>query len=187
MQVIVETTRGSRRRRLWREASSSRTFALITLNLVVVAVLSVSSQQRTTGQVVSGTAVDATGAVLPNAQVTLTALSNSAVHTTTSDEAGAFRFEGVVPGRYEIRISFEGFQPTIAQVAVGSRAPSKARITLPLANVKQEVTVSDQAREVSTSAATNSDAVTVDQHLLERLASFVRSNPMVDSKAIRSR
>jgi hypothetical protein len=55
-----------------------------------VAVLGVSAQQRTSGQVVAGAAVDATGAVLPRAQVTLTTTSNAAVQTTTTDAAGAF-------------------------------------------------------------------------------------------------
>ncbi|MCX6538630.1 MAG: carboxypeptidase-like regulatory domain-containing protein [Acidobacteria bacterium] len=168
----MKRTPANRRRPLRRTAGPSRTRALITLTLVLVAVLGVSARQRTSGQVVAGTAVDATGAVLPRAQVTLTTTSNAAVQTTTTDAAGTFRFEGVVPGRYEIRVSFEGFQPTIAQVTVGSRAPSKVRIMLPLANVKQEVTVSNQAREVSTSAATNSDAVTVDKNLLESLPVF---------------
>src|SRR2546425_367771 len=121
--------------------------------------------QRTAGQTVSGVAIDATGAVLPNAEVTLTTASAPAapMQRTTTDASGNFRFESVPPGRYEVHVTFEGFDPTTAKVTVGSRAPSPLRIMLPLASMKQEVTVSDQAAEVNAGAASNSDAVTVDQ------------------------
>jgi len=79
----------------------------------------------------------------------------------------------VVPqGRYEIRVAFEGFEPTVARITVGARAPSLLRITLPLASLKQEVTVSNRAAEVGTSAATNSDAVAIDQAMLDSLPVF---------------
>jgi hypothetical protein len=141
--------------------------------LALVAALGVSAgAQRPAGQVVTGVAVDATGAVLPNAQVVLTTAGNAAVETTVTDATGAFRFGGVPPGRYEVRVAFEGFQPTTARVTVGSRAPSALRITLPLATVKQEITVSNQTAEVNAGAATNSDAVTVDQNMLASLPVF---------------
>ena len=100
------------------------------------------------GQVVTGVVVDATGAVLPNADIVLTSASNATI-TTTTDATGTFRFADVPAGRYEVRASFEGFQPTTVRVTVGSRAPSPLRVALPLASVKQEITVSNQAAEVN--------------------------------------
>jgi len=136
---------------------------------MVVALGVTAVAQGQTGQVVTGVAVDATGAVLPNAQVVLTTAANAALQTAATDATGTFRFQGVPPGRYEIRVAFEGFQPTTARVTVGSRAPSPLRITLPLASVTQEITVSNQATEVGTSAVSNSDAVRVDQDMLASL------------------
>ncbi len=127
--------------------------------------------QRPAGQPVTGVVVDATGAVLPNAQVSLTPVTGAA-QTTTTDATGTFRFEGVLPGRYDVRITFEGFQPTTVRVTVGSRTPSALRVVLPLAAVTQEITVSNQGPEVAANAATNADAVTVDQSLLESLPVF---------------
>ncbi len=109
--------------------------------------------------------------MLPNAQVSLTPVTGAA-QTTTTDATGTFRFEGVLPGRYDVRITFEGFQPTTGRVTVGSRTPSALRVVLPLAAVTQEVTVSNQRPEVAAGAATNADAVTVDQSLLESLPVF---------------
>ena len=95
-------------------------------------------------------------------------------HGAADDDGcdGNFRFDAVPQGRYEVHVAFEGFQPTTARLTVGGRPPSALRITLPLASLKQEVTVSNQAAEVSTGAATNSDAVTIDQAMLDSLPVF---------------
>ena len=83
--------------------------------LVLIGTLgaSVDAQQRQSGQMVTGVAVDASGAVLPNAQVVLTiAGATTVVQTTSADAIGTFRLASVPPGRYEVTVSFEGFQPT---------------------------------------------------------------------------
>ncbi|HYM24636.1 MAG TPA: TonB-dependent receptor, partial [Vicinamibacterales bacterium] len=144
------------------------------LALISVAVLVLNASvngQRPLAQAITGVAVDATGAVLPNADVRLTTTAGAAVQQTTTDAAGNFRFELVPQGRYEVHVAYEGFEPTTARVTVGARAPGPLRITLPLASVKQEVTVTNAA-EVNATAAANSDAVTVDSSLLASLPVF---------------
>ncbi|OLB63121.1 MAG: hypothetical protein AUI11_02705 [Acidobacteria bacterium 13_2_20CM_2_66_4] len=139
--------------------------------LFAAAVAAGEAQPPRSGQTVIGVAVDGTGAVLPGAQVDL--MSGPAiVQTTSTDPTGTFRFVGVPPGRYEVRVRYEGFQPTAIKVTVGGRTPSPLRIALPLANVTQEITVSNQAPEIGTGAASNSDAVAVDQEMLAALPMF---------------
>src|SRR5437899_790449 len=129
------------------------------------------AQPPRSGQTVIGVAVDGTGAVLPGAQVDL--MSGPAiVQTTSTDPTGTFRFVGVPPGRYEVRVRYEGFQPTAIKVTVGGRTPSPLRIALPLANVTQEITVSNQAPEIGTGAASKSEAGAVDQEMLAALPMF---------------
>jgi len=144
----------------------------IALAVILAATVGASAEQRPAAQAVTGVVIDVTGAVLPNAQVVLITPPNAIVRTTASDATGTFRFDDVPQGRYEVRVSFEGFQPTTARVTVGARAPSPVRVTLPLANVTQEITVSNQAEDVTTTAAANADAVTVDQSLIESLPVF---------------
>ncbi len=155
-----------------RDARGSGRVVLLALVFVLAAAPDVSAQQRVVGQVVTGVAVDATGAVLPGAHVELVGPAQVAARTTTCDAAGVFRFEGLRPGRYELRVSFEGFEPTTAQVTVGTRPPPTVRVVLPVAGLRQEVTVSTQAVEVSTSVAMNSDAVSLDQDVLDSLPVF---------------
>jgi hypothetical protein len=142
--------------------------------LVLIATLAVplNARQQQNGPTVTGVAVDASGAVLPGAQVVLTTGPTTVVQTTSADATGMFRFVSVPPGRYEVTVSFEGFQATTVRVTVDRRAPSPLRVTLPLAKLKQDVTVSNQATGVSTATSANSDAVTVNQDMLASLPVF---------------
>ena len=60
--------------------------------------------QSQSGQPITGTVVDPTGAVLPAAHVELLAATGTPIDSTTADAAGVFRFDRVAPGRYDMRI-----------------------------------------------------------------------------------
>ena len=81
------------------------------------------------------------------------------------------------PGAYDVRTTLDGFKTTSVHVNVGASAPKPLRVTLPLAGVKQEITVSNFTEQVNTSAANNLDAVTIDQDMLGGL-------PMLDQNYI---
>jgi Carboxypeptidase regulatory-like domain/TonB dependent receptor len=136
--------------------------------LALSALLQVPSPSRVA---VSGVVQDQTGAVLQNATVELVAASG-AVQSTTTDAVGGFRFDDVAAGQYELRTSFEGFKPAAVRVRVGARAPAPQKLVLRLANVKQEITVSNAAAQVDATSSNNLDAVAVDQQMLESLPVF---------------
>jgi hypothetical protein len=124
---------------------------------------------------VTGVVQDQTGAVLAGATVELVSVSNAAasvVQSTSADGAGTFRFEKVVPGQYELRAKYEGFNPASARVRVGSRSPGPQKLVLAIASISQEITVSNAAEQVDANASSNVDAVTVDQSMLESLPVF---------------
>src|SRR5262245_54858722 len=104
-------------------------------------------------QSVNGAVFDQTGAVLPGAQVELRATTGTMVGSIAADDVGAFRFDRVAPGRYDLTVKFEGFRPTTVRVTVGNRAPPPLKVTLPLAAISQEVTVGNTTAEVRTDAA----------------------------------
>jgi len=85
--------------------------------------------------------------------------NGAVVATTTADGSGVFQFANIRPGRYDVRVSFEGFESATAHVTVGTRAPSPIRVVLPLAGVKQQVTVTNHATEVNSSAGSNSAVI----------------------------
>jgi hypothetical protein len=121
---------------------------------------------------VSGIVQDQTGAVLPAATVELVNGAGAVVQTATADGTGAFRFDRVRPGQYELRAGYEGFKPATTKVRVGTRPLSSQRLVLDLAALTQEITVSNAAVEVGTAANSNVDAITVDQDMLASLPVF---------------
>lgn len=64
------------------------------------------------------------------AGATVTLLTRSDTTTTTSDEAGNFAFENVFPGRYELRISFTGYQPVQQELLVISARRTEVTVLL---------------------------------------------------------
>ena len=147
----------------------------IFLGIVCVAVASVALAQGQPRPAVTGVVQDQTGAVLANATVELVSISGAAssvVQSTTADGTGTFRFENVAPGQYELRATYEGFTPVSTRLRVGPRPPGNQKLVLAIAGLKQEITVSNAAAEVQATAASNVDAVAVDQSMLESLPVF---------------
>src|SRR5581483_9347918 len=63
---------------------------------------------------ISGLVSDTSGAVIPNASVTLTDAATGNKLTTTSSGAGLYSFVSLAPGTYEITATAQGFD-TIVQ------------------------------------------------------------------------
>ncbi|HEV3215137.1 MAG TPA: TonB-dependent receptor [Vicinamibacterales bacterium] len=136
-----------------------------------------TTSTASSGAAVTGVVLDQTGGVLIGVLVELVNSSRTTVQTGVTDQSGTFRFEHVAAGSYDVRSTLEGFKPTTARVNVGTSSPKALRVTLPLAAVTQEVTVSNFTEQVSTAAANNLDAVTLDQEMLGNL-------PMLDQDYI---
>jgi hypothetical protein len=118
---------------------------------------------------VTGVVQDQTGGVLLNAVVELVR-GAVAEQSATTDASGTFRFEGVRAGNYELRVRAEGFSAASVRIRVASRAPAAQKIVLQIAQMSQEITVSDGG--VTTSAAGNRDAIAIDPDALEHLPIF---------------
>ena len=138
----------------------------------VLAIVLGAAQTPAPGVAVTGVVQDQTGAVLAGATVDLLNASGAVAQTTTADGVGAFRFDSVSGGAYELRATFEGFKAASNRVRVGRRALSGQKLVLELASISQEITVTNAAEDVSTSGASNVDAVTIDQNMLDTLPVF---------------
>ena len=136
------------------------------------AVSGAASAQTPAGVVVSGVVQDQTGAVLPAATVDLVNGSGAVVQSLVTDQAGAFRFERVAAGQYELRAGYAGFKPATSKIRVASRALSSQRLVLDLAALTQEITVGTGAANVGAASGNNVDAITIDAGMLDSLPVF---------------
>ncbi len=119
-----------------------------------------------------GEVADRTGAAVPLAKVTIYGNLGNAVGVIQSDGAGLFQLSGVPSGTYRLEVQATGFAATMVQVKVSNRAPAPLRIRLELADIRQEITVTGSAAEVSTDSSQNMDVVTLDREALDSLPIF---------------
>src|SRR5207249_2942680 len=102
----------------------------------------------------AGVVLDPTDAGVAGAKITLRQ-GGAAPATASADATGAFRFDSVQPGSYEIAVEHDGFKPATSKVRIGSRPPSPLVIRLRMADVRSVMTVSAQGSQVNTNAAEN--------------------------------
>jgi hypothetical protein len=97
---------------------------------------------------VIGTVTDVTGAVIPNATVVLHSLSAGDRRTAHTNAAGQFDLAGLAAGRYEIRVSAQGFMVLTDTFALVARDRAIFSATLNVGAVTETVTVENAAAMV---------------------------------------
>jgi len=113
--------------------------------------------QAQTGTV-AGKVVDQQAAVLPGATVTLTGPRGA--QTAVTDAEGVYRFVGVPPGTYVLRIEMTGFVPQQrTDVAVGLGRTVTTDFTLAIKGQTEMVEVSATASQVDVRTAATDTAV----------------------------
>ena len=82
---------------------------------------------------ISGTVTDASGAVVPGAELTLTSVQRQMSNKSTSGSDGLYSFPNLVPGNYELKVVAKGFKPTI-QKGLSVTVSQLARVDVRLAS-----------------------------------------------------
>ena len=105
------------------------------------------SAQMTRGGLV-GTVRDASGAVVPGVNVTVTNLATNAARVAVSDDQGAYRVPALEPGRYKITTDLSGFAPfEQTDVVVRSALDTTVDISIKAGGISEAVTVVREACE----------------------------------------
>ncbi|WP_158749342.1 carboxypeptidase-like regulatory domain-containing protein [Acidobacterium sp. S8] len=96
-----------------------------------------------------GHVTDASGAVVPGAQLTLTLTGTGAAREGRTDSSGEYQFLQLAPGNYTLKVSAEGFSPVEKQgmnLLVGQ--PATEDVALAVGTVTQQVTVDTNVQPV---------------------------------------
>jgi hypothetical protein len=139
-------------------------FAKLLFGVMMCALFCISIASAQENASVSGTVTDPSGAVIPNATVTLINQGTNEAHTALSNGAGLFDFPQLVHGTYTLKVSAQGFntyQKTDIIVNVAQLTPANAVLTIGAA--AQTVNVEADALTLQTQTNEVSNLITGDQ------------------------
>jgi hypothetical protein len=118
-----------------------RAWRLFSLLLLLLLFKPTAYSQLTTADIV-GTVSDATGAIIPNATVTLTNLRTNEKRVTHTSGSGDYNFTLLLPGHYSISVQSPGFKAAVTSdlgVEAGDRARADAHMQLGAESTTVEV------------------------------------------------
>jgi hypothetical protein len=92
---------------------------------------------------ITGTITDSSGALTPNAKVTITNVATGVIKTATASSAGTYVVTDLIPGTYTVRVELAGFQAVVLNgVGVEVGKASTVDAVLKAGNVTQTMEVS---------------------------------------------
>ena len=124
---------------------------------------------------VRGTVADASGALIPNAQVTLRNIATNAEVNGTSDSSGLYQFPQLTPGTYTITVTAPGFANSSKQAQLLVNQPATINFQLGVVQTSQTVNVSAEAQTLNRIDATIGNAF--NSQTIEALPSEGRNVP----------
>ncbi|MEM7586032.1 MAG: TonB-dependent receptor [Acidobacteriota bacterium] len=110
------------------------------LIVLVALVLASSTAMAQDTASLSGTVASGDGTALPSATVTLTNKANVREVSTTTDAEGHFEITGLVPGRYRMTVSLQGFNEVSRNVSLDAGA-TEQDVKLRVGTITEEITV----------------------------------------------
>ena len=115
------------------------------------------------GQIV-GTVKDASGAVVPKADLILIDNGTGATTKPRAAADGSFVFPNLQPGRYQITATFQGFNPvTIQEVVVETARSVDLVVQFEVAGLTEQVRVEGRSQVVETTSTTVANTVSNEQ------------------------
>src|ERR1035438_8322505 len=118
--------------------------ALISLSALLLSSAAFAQTSIATGSI-QGNLTDATGALLPNARITITGPTGQTLHATTNG-SGEYSLGALIPGSYSVRVEAKGFKT--AQLTLEVRVDNAANGSVKLEIGQESTVVEVQASEV---------------------------------------
>lgn len=113
----------------------------ILTSILVVCALAIAVYAQGGAGFIQGVVADASGAIIPGADVVLWDDSGK-VSETRSDDRGKFSFAVLVPGRYSVRVASPGFSDVAVSVTVTAGQTTRLTVVLTIGAVTERVEIS---------------------------------------------
>ncbi len=144
--------------------SKTRGLAVLWMALAMALVVLSPRAWAQDNATLDGTVADASGAVVPNASVSMTNNGTGVVRETTTNSVGAYHFGNLGAGTYTLTTTAGGFQKyTKTGLVVNVAGHVEANVALQIGNASQTVTVQADALQVQTETSEISTLISGEQ------------------------
>jgi hypothetical protein len=110
---------------------------------------------------ITGQVTDSTGAVVPNATVTISETATNQSQTVTTGEDGNYNFTQLTPGVYTLKVEAANFK-ILNQTGIVLETSQTLRLNLPLeaGNISEQVTVTAETPAINTETSGKGEVIT---------------------------
>ena len=144
--------------------SLTRLATLLVGILGVIALTSSLARGQNFSAAISGVVRDATGAVVPGVSITAKHTESGLTRTVNSNETGNYSMPSLPVGAYEVTAELAGFKQQVRRGIVLAVAQEVVvNLTLDVGDLKDQVTVTEEAPLVNTTLSSTSGLVTGEQ------------------------
>ena len=120
-------------------------FAALALPLLT----SIQVYAQVSGATMTGTVSDSSGAVIPNAQISIKNVATGQERAVTTDAAGFYSAPNLLPGKYEVTVTAAGFSSEVRSgITLTVGAQQLLNITMKVGQVSEKVQVTGEAPAV---------------------------------------
>src|SRR5215467_6489512 len=118
---------------------------------------------QTVNSAIQGRVLDATGAAIPEASVTIVNTGTGFTRAATSSSVGDYQIAGVPVGDYTVEVSKPGFQKSVKKIHLEIGASANVDFSLALGQVQTQVEVQDVGEVVEPTRTQVSTVITQNQ------------------------
>jgi outer membrane receptor protein involved in Fe transport len=137
---------------------------LAALTLALCSLGAYAYAQGATSQTLSGTVTDASGAVIPGADVAAKHTETGVVTNAVTNSGGLFSIPSLHIGTYTVTITLQGFKTVVIQnVVLTAASPANVKATLEVGGVTEQITVSSTSEIVQTQSSTVAQTINTKQ------------------------
>ncbi len=130
-------------------------FLSVCIALAMSLVVASPACAQVAGATLTGTVTDTSGAVVPNAQVAVTALATGVIRTVTSNGVGLYIAPNLLPGSYDVRVTATGFRAQLEKgITLTVGAQQQLDISMQVGQMNQTVVVTTEAPTVELTSST---------------------------------
>jgi Carboxypeptidase regulatory-like domain/TonB dependent receptor len=144
---------------LWHTVVRALAFAVVALSLVSAFQI----QAQTVTGTITGSVLDPSGAVVPNAAISITNQDTGVVRATTGTADGLYSVPSLLPGRYNVQVKAEGFNAAEVQnVVVNVGTDTRVDLHVQVGTTNQAITVTESIPTVETTSTDVSQVMNQD-------------------------